>query len=106
MLQHTLKPVHEQAIKLKALADENRLQIIHELLQQESSVSQLANILNLKTYNTSKHLKILETSGLVARRKKGNSRLYKISVNHKLYLSNNAHILDLGFCIFKFEFRN
>ncbi len=106
MLQHTLKPVHERALKLKALSDENRLQIIHELMVHESSVSQLANILSLKLYNISKHLKILETCGLVAWRKKGNSRLYKISANNKLYLSNNNHILDLGFCMFKFKFRN
>ena len=45
---------------LKALADENRLQIIHELLRHELTVRDLSNTLNMKDYNLSKHLKILE----------------------------------------------
>jgi len=48
---------------LKALADENRLRIIHELLNKEASVQNLANTLGIKIYNISKHLKILEQVG-------------------------------------------
>jgi DNA-binding transcriptional ArsR family regulator len=50
---------------LKALADENRLQIIHELLKQEATVQDLSTILDIQMYNISKHLKILEANGLV-----------------------------------------
>ncbi|NIP29532.1 MAG: metalloregulator ArsR/SmtB family transcription factor, partial [Candidatus Dadabacteria bacterium] len=66
-------------IILKALADENRLQIIHELLRQEMSVQDLSNILDIKMYNISKHLKILETCGLVKKRKAGIHRIYHIT---------------------------
>lgn len=87
---------------LKALADENRLQIIHELLKQEASVQDLSSILNIKTYNISKHLKILETSGLVKKRKDGVHRIYHITQNLESHLSGNNMVLDLGCCKFIF----
>jgi len=59
---------------LKALADENRLQIIHVLLKNELSVRDLSETLNMKDYNISKHLKVLEASGLVKKKKKGRSQ--------------------------------
>ncbi len=53
---------------LKALADESRLKIIHELLKQETTVQNLSNILDIKIYNISKHLKILEANELVKKK--------------------------------------
>ncbi|MBI4683206.1 MAG: winged helix-turn-helix transcriptional regulator [Nitrospirae bacterium] len=87
---------------LKALADENRLQIIHELLKQEASVQDLSNILRIRTYNISKHLKILETNGLVRKRKDGVHRIYHITENLKSHLSEDNQVLDLGCCKFLF----
>ena len=87
---------------LKALADENRLQILHELLKQEASVQDLSANLGIKTYNISKHLKILETSGLVRKRKDGVHRIYHITENLKSHLSENNQVLDLGCCKFIF----
>jgi DNA-binding transcriptional ArsR family regulator len=88
---------------LKALADENRLQIIHELLKQEASVQDLSNTLRIKTYNISKHLKILETTGLVRKRKEGVHRIYHITENLKSHLSSDNQVLDLGCCKFIFD---
>ncbi len=88
---------------LKALADENRLQIIHELLKQESSVQDLSVALEIKTYNISKHLKILESSGLVRKRKDGVHRIYHITENLKSRFSDNNEVLDLGCCKFIFD---
>jgi len=87
---------------LKALADENRLQIIHELLKQESSVQDLSAILELKTYNISKHLKILETNGLVQKRKDGVHRIYHITEKLRSHFSEDNRVLDLGCCKFLF----
>jgi len=98
MINNSSRFHNKWLIKLKALSDENRIQIIHELLKNELSVSQLSNILRLKIYNISKHLKILEISGLVSQRNKGNYRLYRISINNKSYLNGNEYVLDLGFC--------
>ncbi len=88
---------------LKALADENRLQILHELLKREASVQDLSAGLGIKTYNISKHLKILETSGLVSKRKDGVHRIYNITENLKSHLSDNNQVLDLGCCKFIFS---
>ncbi len=87
---------------LKALADENRLQIIHELLKREASVQDLSTNLGLKTYNISKHLKILETNGLVRKRKEGVHRIYHITERLKSRLSDDR-VLDLGCCKFIFS---
>ena len=88
---------------LKALADENRLQIIHNLLKQESSVQDLSELLDTKTYNISKHLKILETSGLVQKRKDGVHRIYHVTESLRSHLSEDNQVLDLGCCKFIFS---
>jgi DNA-binding transcriptional ArsR family regulator len=90
------------SVILKALADESRLQIIHELLKREASVQELSDLLKIKTYNMSKHLKILETSGLVKKRKEGIHRIYHIAENLKSRLSDDNQVLDLGCCKFMF----
>ncbi len=89
-------------LTLKALADENRLQIIHELLKQEASVQDLSNTLNIKMYNISKHLKILENGGLVKKRKEGVHRIYHITDTFMSRLSEDNQVLDLGCCKFMF----
>ncbi len=98
-----LKTPIDWTVVLKTLADENRLQIIQELLINESSVNDLAYSLGVKIYNVSRHLRILETSGLVVKRKEGNRRVYKISGDIKSRLSDDKQTLDLGCCKFMFK---
>lgn len=88
---------------LKALADENRLRIIHELLREQSTVQDLSTILDSRIYNVSKHLKILEASGLVKKKKDGIHRIYKITESLRSRLSENNQVLDLGCCKFIFN---
>ena len=87
---------------LKALADENRLLIIHELLKQKATVQDLSTILNIQMYNISKHLKILEANGLVRKRKDGIHRIYHITENFRSRFSKDNQVLDLGCCKFIF----
>jgi DNA-binding transcriptional ArsR family regulator len=87
---------------LKTLADETRLQIIHELLKKEASVQDIATALDIKVYNVSKHLKILEACGLVKKRKEGTHRIYGITDHLKDRLSEDKQVLDLGCCKFIF----
>ncbi|RJQ23258.1 MAG: ArsR family transcriptional regulator [Nitrospiraceae bacterium] len=87
---------------LKALADKNRLQIIHELLKHEATVNELSDALNLKVYNMSKHLKVLEASGLLQKRKNGSRRIYNITEQLMSRLSEDRQVLDLGCCKFIF----
>ncbi len=102
-MQSTLNLAKENWEKmLGALANRNRLLIINELLKKESSVNNLSSALSIKTYNISKHLRILEDSGLVIKRKYGINRIYKISENLHSYSSQTKRVLDLGCCKFKF----
>lgn len=87
---------------LKALADESRLQIIHALLKQELTVQDLSDSLNIKIYNISKHLKVLEASGLVQKKKEGIQRIYHITESLKSRFSTDDQVLDLGCCKFMF----
>ena len=103
MRKPSLQSSFDWTIILKALADENRLQIISKLLKGEISVNKLSEALNLKIYNVSRHLKTLETCGLIEKRKEGNHRIYKISNELKSRLSDNKQVLDLGCCQFKFK---
>ncbi len=87
---------------LKALADENRLKIIRMLLNKESSVNELSDILGIAVCNISKHLKILEANGLIEKRKEGIYRFYNVSEKLKFRLSDDCLVLDLGCCKFRF----
>lgn len=87
---------------LKALADENRLQIISILLNKESYVNELSDLLGIAVCNISRHLKVLETNGLIEKRKKGTYIFYSVSEKLKFRLSKNCLVLDLGCCKFRF----
>ena len=87
---------------LKALADENRLQIIQELLKREATVQDLSDILGIQVYNTSKHLKVLEANELVNKRKDSNHRIYYVTESLRSRLSEDKQMLDLGCCQFVF----
>jgi DNA-binding transcriptional ArsR family regulator len=85
------------------MADESRLRIIRQLLRGEVSVNKLSDTLGLKVYNVSRHLRILETSGLVEKRKESNRRIYRITEEFQSRFSQNNQVLDLGCCRFKFK---
>jgi DNA-binding transcriptional ArsR family regulator len=106
MINHAKKSSIEDPLNwtgtLKALADESRLKIIHALLKQDLTVQDLADILNIKIYNISKHLKVLEASGLVQKKKDGIQRIYHITESLKSRFSKDDQILDLGCCKFMF----
>lgn len=57
----------------KALSDETRLRIVHLLLMAgtELCCCEFTDALEVSQYNVSRHLKILEKSGLIESRKEG-----------------------------------
>ena len=63
----------------KALSDENRLKIIGLLAQQEFSVQNLAQTLNLGVSTTSHHLARLAKAGLVSARVDGHYYIYSLN---------------------------
>ncbi|MHB8129952.1 MAG: ArsR/SmtB family transcription factor [Mobilitalea sp.] len=76
---------------LKALGDETRLKILHEIRREPDSTQSLAIKLKLTEAGISKHLKILNNSGLLDKKRKGNYIFYHIDkeaidfIPYKLY---------------------
>lgn len=70
----------ELAVRLKALADPVRLQLLSHLLARpdhESTTGELAQRVGLSDPTTSHHLKTLEVAGLVTKERRG------MSVHHR-----------------------
>ncbi len=63
---------------LKALADQTRLKIIKNIYKNPSCTQSLAKNLNLTEACISKHLKVLDTAGLVYKKRKGNFIIYSV----------------------------
>ena len=69
----------EDARKIKALADENRLAIMMSLQQKEKCACYLLEELNISQSTLSHHMKLLCDSGLVDYRKDGKWMHYSLS---------------------------
>ena len=69
----------EDARKIKALADENRLAILMSLRQREKCACYLLEELNISQSTLSHHMKLLCDSGLVDYRKEGKWMHYSLS---------------------------
>ena len=67
------------ANRFKILSEPLRLQILQLLQNGEKSVTELTGLIETSQPNVSKHLKILQTSGMVKRRQKGNTAFYAIA---------------------------
>lgn len=94
---------HDWVPILKALAEENRLDILRLLIEKEMSVSTLSERLKTPEYSVSKHLRILREAGLLELEKDGQRRIYRISQDFREKLDQNANVLDLGCCLFRFD---
>ena len=88
---------------LKALADETRWRLVHELLAHGATVNELTARLKATQYNVSKHLRILEQAGIVEKQKKGKHVRCEISPAFRQQLTRNHNVLDLGCCTFRFD---
>jgi len=71
---------------LQALAEPNRLRIVELLRGGPLTVGEIAERLNMRQPQTSKHLKVLSDSGLVTVRAEGNKRIYGLSAEPFLTL--------------------
>ena len=70
----------EQALDkvFSALADSTRRQLVHLLTEGEQSVSELATHFSMSLVAVSKHIKILESAGIIGRRIDGRSHYLKL----------------------------
>ncbi len=88
---------------LKALADENRWEIVRTLLAESLSVTQLGGRLGRPQPNVSKHLNILREAGIVVTERAGKEVRGSIAEAFRAELSRNKNRLDLGCCSFDFN---
>jgi DNA-binding transcriptional ArsR family regulator len=71
-------PVDELSRTFSALADPTRRSILARLSQGEATVNELAEPFTLSLQAVSKHVKVLESAGLVSRTKQAQQRPSKI----------------------------
>lgn len=67
----------------KVLGDENRLRLIHLILQQELCVCDLETVLEMSQTNVSRHLAKLKQVGLVSSTKRAQWVYYQVSTSAK-----------------------
>ena len=67
------------ARRFRVLAEPMRIRLLDRLREGDASVLELTEALATSQQNVSKHLGVLQTSGVVSRRKEGNRAVYSIA---------------------------
>lgn len=67
------------AEQFRVLADPLRLEILQHLQDGEMPVSEIVNLTGASQPNISKHLRIMQTAGIVRRRQEKNSAFYAVA---------------------------
>lgn len=75
----SVEAVELVASRFKVLSEPLRLQILQFLENGEASVTNVTKAVNSTQPNVSKHLKIMQDEGLLAKRQDGNTVYYKIA---------------------------
>lgn len=89
---------------LKALSDRTRMRLVKALLADEDeSVNDLSERLDLSQYNVSKHLRTLKHAGIVDVRAVAQRREYFIAKQFRKRLQKDGPVLDFGCCSFDFS---
>jgi ArsR family transcriptional regulator len=66
------------ADRFRALSEPTRIKLLDQLREEEATVLELTELIGTTQQNVSKHLGVLQRSGIVARRKQGNFAYYRI----------------------------
>ena len=82
-----------KSIQFKALADDNRLQILQLLLSHEYCVRSLSRKLNITESAVSQHLKILREAGFLYGEKRGHFTHYKVDRQALRRLAESLNLL-------------
>ena len=77
-IEDLLTAADEASALLKALSNRHRLVIICQLIEQERSVGELAELLRIRDSTVSQHLALLRKDGLVTARRDGQTIWYAI----------------------------
>jgi ArsR family transcriptional regulator len=72
------------ADRFRALAEPTRIKLLDRLHRGEATVLELTAVTGTTQQNVSKHLRLLQRAGIIARRKEGNFAYYRI-VDESVY---------------------
>ncbi len=75
----SLEALNLIADRFKILSEPIRLRILHTLQEGQKSVNELTAEIKTSQPNVSKHLKILQTAGILNREQSGNTAYYSIA---------------------------
>ncbi|MCZ7647070.1 MAG: metalloregulator ArsR/SmtB family transcription factor [Planctomycetota bacterium] len=103
MAKRSRAPKVDCVAAMKALADPNRLRVMNEILTGPVHVTAIAKACGMTAYNASRALSILAHAGLVAREKKAQQRLYRLSGACEALVDRRRRTLDLGCCAFRLD---
>jgi len=78
-MARTLRKYKNLSRKIQAMAHPARLNLLHTLLEKECCVGELQKCLQISQPNTSQHLKVLRTAGIVKGKKEKNRICYRIA---------------------------
>ena len=74
------------ALIAQGLASPQRLEILDYLAQTERSVDELSQLAGLSVANTSRHLQVLKQAAMVAVRREGKRRFYRLTGDDVIHL--------------------
>ena len=100
-MKKTKAQVRNCVSRLRVLADETRLRVIHEIMNHPLTVTEINDVLKIDQSLLSHHLKVLRDSGLVTSERQGKSVVYQTSV--KVIPGMNEQVVDLGCCQLNFK---
>ncbi len=86
-----LNRLEKLAYRFKILSEPSRLGIIQAICEYERSVNEICERTQLNQANVSKHLQFLKMAGVVACRRVGNCRYYRIVDSDLLKLCREAN---------------
>ncbi|MBC7742025.1 MAG: winged helix-turn-helix transcriptional regulator [Bdellovibrionaceae bacterium] len=87
--------------RLRVLADETRLRVIHQIIDNPLIVNEINKVLKIVQSLLSHHLKVLRDAELVSSNRSGKSIRYSTITN---VVSNpDSRIIDLGCCQINFK---
>jgi DNA-binding transcriptional ArsR family regulator len=66
------------AERFRVLGEPTRIRLLDRLREGEATVIELTELIGTTQQNVSKHMRLLQQSGIVARRKQGNYAYYRI----------------------------
>lgn len=95
-MEMTLDPNELEALaqRFKLLAEPARIQILTAICDQERSVQEICDRTGLHQGNVSKHLRLLKDAGVVACRREGIWRYYRVIDTELLALCAQDRQLD------------